>query len=450
MKGFLAMQEHDYSTPHNFDYKSWFEKDNLTHEQIAWCILGVNPDAAEEAINSAIHSDEGDLFLRENHEALIEIVLFDGTVKSFVQGAYEHRFTIPSEIKEYLIESGLLELNNDLEKFKNHEQYEMDYKKLKSIDNEKKALAFLLGVELDNFIRFYELRKRQITEKNCKKGLAPYVRFSREEKWFFKEYKSFLTEKYLGWECGHIIKAFEAATDLKVWNDDFKSYVQALHDNGFVFKEDVYGKLKNLEVNLKYSKDAPIRKFFKHWKDEELWTSKETIGLLRGINFEEKKCYFHDLSQKTIYSDSPPLLQDLHYTNLEKQIDKVRQKNELKGFERKKTNEYEYNPLEVLAWIKNNTYHTLHPALIEEMESTKPHQITEGNIYTYLNSIYPKIPQLIEEKFKNPSKSPTMKALASAINNEFNSGYEHSYLEKALSSNKVKQIWQEHKKGRLQ
>ncbi|MBY0406997.1 MAG: hypothetical protein K2Q01_04845 [Rickettsiales bacterium] len=281
------------------DYKKWWEKKSVTHDDMCWLLVGIDPDhqkRAEKIRNlhdSATHEervwlsefDESyDPFAGDEWRANKHIIEWEKDKKKFVQKAYEAYRKIPSEFLDFLVASGGLIKNENLEKYKDYSLYIRPIMgvELKSVTSEEDAIFTLLGLKPEYFNKFSALYDRQKNEPKDANGYAAYVRFSPDEKWFFSEYKQFI-EKYLHEFAFSLLRrAITNAMTLVKWEGNFASYVQQLHNEGFIFKREVYSYIAQNGIELQYSEDSWAMRFYKYWLKQGGWTFEEAVSLFKG------------------------------------------------------------------------------------------------------------------------------------------------------------------------
>jgi len=180
--------------------------------------------------------------------------------------------------------------NPKLELYKNYKQYVTNLAEwnVENINDEDTALSLLLGFNPEFFSKFIGLYTRQKTEKRTPEGFAPYHNFLPEEKWLFAEYHNFLKEEFprlaesISTPIFYIIPPYKTAKELSLWQGDFSSYVQSLHDNGFIFRPETYKALKSLEIELSYSPASWALQFYERHLKQGVLKLQDAASLYLG------------------------------------------------------------------------------------------------------------------------------------------------------------------------
>lgn len=309
---------------------------------------------------------------------------------------------------------------------KAYQEHELGFKnlKLENVNNEEKAITFLLCVEHNNFMRFYKLQ--ECVENNNE---SDDIKLSTTDERFFIGYIEFLSSKYPKFYWKNIINVFRSAKSFNFWSNNFASYIQNLHDKGFIFKEIVYSELEKLDIRVKYTEHGWARKFYKRWINYKSWTLKEAVCLFKGEDPEDcsgfyrqylmyiresNHIFFHDISQNPEnllsknffdansilpFSDKQPLAWDIlenSFVDLEERLRRARLGNHMSYKKCKEKGEYLYVPEEIVRWLLENTLHTPPKALlqvlkIDESEESEKQSIKEN--------------QKVPRKLKKPRKN---------------------------------------------
>ncbi len=132
--------------------------------------------------------------------------------------------------------------------------------KPENIKNEDTALSLLLGFQPDAFKKFCDLSDKTQTDDDQKKTTT-------DDRVFHQDFRSFLASEYglgpIDWQT--IIGFCMEAKKRTSWSGDFASYIQTLHDEGFIFKWRTYESLKLRNIEPKYSHDGWARTFYRGW-----------------------------------------------------------------------------------------------------------------------------------------------------------------------------------------
>lgn len=300
-------------TKHNFkpDYRKWWNKKDLTEDELTWVVLGLNPGDAPKVIeieknpdlisknndyiafNNYIESLPHALFLADTQQKIKAASIWGTGKKDFIGGIYEKlpRVQLPAEFHAYLKSIGVIP--DHLDHFKKHDQYSDDLGKWKldDVDTEDKALSLLFGLEPAYFSRFTSYHYRHRAGE----------KISAEDKFFAHQYLQFLKNEFshLGvtpfWT---LLEVVESAKKHSLWAGSLAAYVRDLHDEGFIFRRPIYDALKKHKIVLSYSKGCWAEQFYRRWLKEGTWTLSQALHLFRGIDPRgEKWRHFHDLDQ---------------------------------------------------------------------------------------------------------------------------------------------------------
>lgn len=299
------------------DYRAWWSKKDLSEDDLAWLVLGVKPEDAAKALklqNEQIEGINNDgfltefgryadtlphgLFLGDMRNRILKEKMWGNGKEDFICNLYERvpSLTFPPDF-ELLLKSEEV-IPKHLDHYKRFEIYTADLKqqKLASIESEDTALALLLGLNPGFFIRFRAYYKDKETKEDI----------PSEDRFFAHQYYQFLKREYAHLDLAPHIALFifyDAVKELSLWTGEFKSYVQSLHDEGFIFRKQTYDALKAHKITLAYSRDCWAEQFYKRWLKEGAWTLKEALHLFRGLDPRPRGRSYRDISQNvSLYS----------------------------------------------------------------------------------------------------------------------------------------------------
>lgn len=281
------------------NYEAWWNKPDLTESDLAWLMLGVNPDDVEyeRRLNEKgdlSHEErlwlgnfggyvrdlpKGVFCIGESHQFLMNLKLWGGGKESFIINAYEWAQDFLDGFSTYLKSIGAMP--DYFDEYKNHDIYldTLAAWDFADIDSEMKALALLMGFKPHYFMAFIDLHTQQMQ----KTGQPAFFTFPADRKFFFHQYHQFLKRKFED-PFGHVFVTgpFNSVRRLDLWTGEFRSYVQALHDAGVVFRPEIYELLRDKGIELKYSKDAWALAFYRKWMNRGVWALKEAAALYLG------------------------------------------------------------------------------------------------------------------------------------------------------------------------
>ena len=228
-------------------------------------------------------------------------------------------------------------------------KYDFNLFKAESVNSEDEALSILLGLNVEQFAQFRYLYKKK-------------DRFDKSASYFIRAYMSFLDDYYqLRYSAFHqVMDFYHKAKEICTWRGSFENYAQDLYDLGFIFKFEIFDKLQIKGIDLRYSKEGPVYRFYKHWIYERYWTLRQTTELVKGINSRDKSKVLKDLNPhhfflendftrykfRTLYPDTVQIL-EYHY---EDALDS----GELKRFLLPGRDEV-FEPQDILNWVVNTT-----------------------------------------------------------------------------------------------
>ncbi|PCK00083.1 MAG: hypothetical protein COA45_04175 [Zetaproteobacteria bacterium] len=415
------MSEYDFEP----DYTEWWDKVNLTKEQLVWLILGINPDNIEkyEQLKNihVVNSDsekkwkyafknyfyEFDPFLSHHFSQYLKL-LKSGSKENIFKEAYDACLNINENCLFFLFQKEHLKKRPELEKYKEHSMYDLNIKSSNEAQNENQILGKLLGVEPVYFERFIILDDKCEIEDPDSNDFVAYVRFSPDDKWFYSEYGRFIGAYY---DVHHtdITRFFRMIKTYKLWDGGFESYCQKTHDAGFVFRQKTYENLEFLGIKIKYSQDGWAYKFYEDWiKRKPLWSLELAADLYLGIDpnkvrelhgFGEFKKgqsghSLHD-RQTIMFLDengewNDPVIEDIEEQTLLKEF--VRQhilKGTLKSAHDDGQGNYEFEPVDITKFFKDYCPNTYQPQALFDVLGITNDSIKSDNINTeYENKIY--------------------------------------------------------------
>ena len=468
------------------DYAAWWKKKNLTKEQLVWLMLGVNPDdlVKRENLSQKTRGDEEQNWLSSFNEYLSELTLWIGRdhdqymrlLKSddkntIFQEAYDNHLKIYDSCFEFVIQKKALTKNKVLEDYKNTQNYQSF--ETENVGSEVQAFSILLGLSYKHFERFMALEKRCKTEPRDDNDFVAYVRFTSDEKWFYSQYRKFLVSIYGEYAQFSLIKTFEKAQALKIWNGSFLEYCEKLYDNGFIFKNEIYKRLAEKGIKLNYTHDAWAIQFYKHWTHKGGWTISEACNLFKGQS-PDKKRSFEDLSQSSeilwlseeqIWSYS---LLEAEYELLTEKLERNCSVENIKRYQYGE--EYLYKPNDIVTWLMKNTLHMPPKALLhvleifesnesEEIREKENEAATELKIQKAIEIARPKKPlkASINELYENAMPiwdayirehgvEPTREITAQLLKDRYSLHWEVSSIERELSAHELQLRYQEYKR----
>lgn len=306
MKGFLEMDEYNFVP----NYAAWLKKKDLSKNQMVCLMLGLNPDDAErcEGIqNKPDRSDDEKSWLSkfdiyccnlnfslENDYRNSSLLLKSETKDKIFQEAYENYFKINKTFYDFLVINKFIKESKDLEAYKDHTIFEIKDDDIGIVcpKNENYYIARILNVNGTYFERFIKLSDKIVDEPRVLNDFSPYVGFTPDEKWFYNEYRVFLTKHY-GVSYSELTFLIRKIKPYDLFCDDFNQYCQKLHDEGFIFKDKTYKHLESIGVSLKYTQEGWACKFYADWlKIKPLWTAQDAAKLYLGISLENERGFF--------------------------------------------------------------------------------------------------------------------------------------------------------------
>ncbi|NCC61233.1 MAG: hypothetical protein EOM12_09875 [Verrucomicrobiae bacterium] len=284
------------------DYKALWNRPDLSEEDLAWMMLHVNPDDVRKeketlAKERSSHEDDmwrsafgdyisnlpegGGHFLGKNFQDIIKRELWDGSKESFIKNAYDWGMDFPPAFESFLKSLRPCPLPTTYDSYKNHEKYSDSIKDwpIEKVDSENAALPLLMGLEPEYFNRYTKaLKKRKMDASWNMSNLEP------EERHFLWQYLKFLRKEYDYLDSPHftLFRFWESVKEKALWKGELNGYVQALHNEGFIFPKQTYDALREKEIVPAYDKDGWAMRFYKRWLKEGGWTLQESLSLFRG------------------------------------------------------------------------------------------------------------------------------------------------------------------------
>ncbi|MFN3699971.1 MAG: hypothetical protein ACK4VI_00450 [Alphaproteobacteria bacterium] len=321
------------------NYEKLFKNKKISKNDFIWMMLGFDPAAVkayedfkkEQALNT-----EAEKFCRdfENYDHnkmkvhplgvyfhILNTVIKGNKLDKLIAEAYKHRFLnsqihnfADEEFLNHLINTGQMPHMPELERYKDYSQFSADLGQvnISEIKTSHEAVSFMLGLEPENFQRYRSLF--ELANKTGD-GLNPYYGLSEDNKWFIDEYTLALKELFpeLDSDLFHVrnvILPFYDATQAENYDFvAFTSYIQKLHDEGFIFPSQSYEALKNKGIPISYSPDSWAINFYIQWADEGAWTLLEAIDLFCGRDPRIREREAQGLS---ILSAGKPMFKNFH------------------------------------------------------------------------------------------------------------------------------------------
>lgn len=278
------------------DYSLWWNKEDITEDEISTLIFGVDPKKYERRVilgskpdRTAEEEKEWDT-LREEiadtcpdihgaREHIINKKFWNGDKEAFVHSIYLNGTRPYSDIHpDFYAFLASINIHLNYNPYVDHSQFKENLKDraLDTIDTEDKALILLLGLKAGFLQKFWNLLE-------TRKSGEPWA--NQDDQFFEREYFSFMMKEFPTFGFPYaLIKLFcDRAKEHSLWNGDFKVYVEALHDEGFLFKPEVYDELKEHNIELVYTPNGWARTFYKQWIDNQgVWKLKDAANLYLG------------------------------------------------------------------------------------------------------------------------------------------------------------------------
>jgi hypothetical protein len=121
MKGFLEMDDYNFVP----DYATWWDKEDLTKEQLCWLALGVNPEEIKKLGKPDLQDNQysknyvkwsaaflnyldttpcgfSTQYLYDNHKNIYEYVEMGLNKESFIENLYDYNHKFPKSFSDFL------------------------------------------------------------------------------------------------------------------------------------------------------------------------------------------------------------------------------------------------------------------------------------------------------------------------------------------------------------
>ncbi|MEM6603358.1 MAG: hypothetical protein AAF621_04840 [Pseudomonadota bacterium] len=313
------MSEYDFEP----DYAYWWNKGTLSYEELCWLICGLNPDwgrrktitrdgdnydeekeiqtyrAEAKWRNALEHYMYGLSFLgaeytSDQYNLLRQYVPYSGCKAEFIRRARKMRFSLPRKFEALLEAQGVLDNEEAVAHYRNHNRFLFDFKtlNLKEIQTEQDAFAILMKLQPEALRRYASLH--QMTLHADYENIYS-VFHTEDDLSFYIEYQHFLRDFYYD---GYIdpLSLGEEVHLLDLWNGDFKDYAQSLYNNGFIFRYDVMRMLAEHDIPLTYHPESWPYNLYTFWKEKQAWTFHEALALFKG-ECPDRQFKFYDFRQ---------------------------------------------------------------------------------------------------------------------------------------------------------
>lgn len=388
------------------DYSYWWNKKDLSAEELSAVIFGINPRAFEHfnIVDSKPRNAEeqkfshdfqefvkslkyGDIFtIRElRAELLTRKNYWKGKKAKFnyVKNLYEEGLRYlgneihPDFIDFLRTEPELSKFFESFDKYKNHEIYEADLSAdIAQIHTSQEAAAILLGLNLQYLLEFQRV-KQEIQKEPEGEG---YFKLSGEDKILFREYKIFMNKYY-----GHAFFVPDITITNKTFPElakiEFQSlsqFANAAYNDGYLFRKSVTDFLEQNGIKLKYNTDSWVIKNYKHFAKEPLWTVEQAFNLFKGIfRFEGSHAKGNnsmidlreDNSLFTYHGSEYAWAWDSNIeelVNIMPRLEKACRAGTLEFVEY--ADDVSFKPKVIIEWLRKNTECTPNQALLQVME----------------------------------------------------------------------------------
>lgn len=484
------------------DYEEWWKKPDLNKEDVLWLLFGISPDdvARHQALSKndnktheeqewywgfGNYFDQTDPFLARNFHLNNELLEWKNDKNLLVKDAYEGHLHVKGGLLDYLIDANEFSRNPELENYKDTAKYLCEFDKgcLKNVKTEEEAFSLLLGLNPEFFIRFKDLDVQASQKRGDGSDFTAYVDLSAANKWFHSSYREFLNieYKYLEMVPDHyLLRAYKKAKDLKLWKGNFKDYARSLHDEGFRFKAKIYEWLQSEGIQLNYSSDAWVIKFYERWLKECLWSLQDAMYLFQGRDPRKDKRHFEDLSQNPFLinpmRDDPSAwdIFDEGFYDVDKRLEKYVTAGSIEAFAHNGV--AHYKPKDIIAWLLehipvNPPEALLEVVLSEEKKADYKHdrprkekeaqEASEAHVKaaieaankkrtplkTAVPDLYDKAMPLWDAYIEEHGTEPTRTTTAQLLKQAHDLPWEATSIERELSANELQLKYQAHKRA---
>jgi hypothetical protein len=307
MKGFLEMVEYNFEP----DYSYWWNKKDLTVEELAVLIFGVTPNDYDRYIKdfdgSRRHINDNEAFITEmgkfirkrdsaitvenimrSRDYLVENNYWENDKHSFIKNVYEigiairlpahcHLLSMHQDFLDYLDSIG--ERPTHFDKYNDVSIYKLNTDKLtvNDISSEDEAISIIFEREPKYFYRFIKI----ISENK------EIDKLSSEDRFFYMKYP----DDYFGKHA--IFNYYKRIKELALWNGDFRAYIQNLFNEGFIPSKDFINFLSTRDITLTYSPDSWAIKFYNDWiARSPVWNLSDAAKLYLGTCPYNKRDFF--------------------------------------------------------------------------------------------------------------------------------------------------------------
>jgi hypothetical protein len=215
-----------------------------------------------------------------------------------------------------------------------------------------------------------------------------------------------------GFDHWFIIELVEKAKKLNIWNSNFSVYAQNLHNEGFIFKKEIYDVLHHLKITVQYEENGRATQFYKKYLKEGAWTLTEAVLLFKGED-PNNNFFFYDVSQNPhsiIFEEKEPKFWESfnkEFLPLETRLKRYRLIGKISYGTNEKTGEILYKPEEIIPWLLNNTDYIPPAALLQEIKNTYITGYTDVSVDLGKN-------QQLDDAYTN-KKPPTLKEMMDKI-----------------------------------
>ena len=389
------------------DYDYWWNKPDLTKEELIWVMAGISPDDMSRYQELQNNNDKSPWYLgfynyfRNKHrwwhygknkhqECDWHNISWDNK-KQFVQDVYNTCITIDDGFLGYLENKGEFKKNPNLERYRDESQYWLDLENTefdwKSIVREEEAVAVFLGLNPQTYKRFCDLDRQE--ENSGKEHLDFLKSLEPDDKWFFGFYGEFWHKYFFVFHA-----RINSLKNLNLWHGNVSSYVKALHNHGVVFSPSFMRAFKKHilpDWEWQYEAGSRVWKEYQHWVNKEkVWTFEQAIFLFTGKipphqkgNYgEEITVYLTDYNLKIEYSSyekryvitafEPDEYRDsgLKPFDIKERLENHILSGDIIGCDKENT---KFRAKDIYKWLRENTVHqpplALHSAVGESLKT---------------------------------------------------------------------------------
>ncbi len=309
------------------DYKKWWNKKDLTENELSILIFGINPSAYGEwleikkldysnrTVEQRKFEDKFEAFARndlkyfdiesgyfgiEGHRQRILDRKHSKNHKwnkhHFVERIYVEGFSyIKFEVNKgfwYYLTS-IKEKPTKFDYLTNHEIFKYDFtnNNISKITTKHDAIALLLGLNPDYLIEANEINKiyKKFTGKDVEKGNA-FDTLVDKQKFLVRNFHKFYDNYYgscLFSPFLQITSVYNKMAEYKFEN--LRQFANELYNDGYILKNTVTDFLNQNGVELKYNHDSWVIQEYDLWKTKGSISLKNAFNLIKGYFNDEKR-----------------------------------------------------------------------------------------------------------------------------------------------------------------